>query len=128
MLTYILVVDDECAITEFVFDALSDEGYSIAICHDGASALVSLNERQPDLMLLDIGLPVMPGDRVLRELRAHGFALLPVVVATAGTNPEQYLAQGATAILKKPFTLDSLLNAVATYALPEPEQLSENVA
>jgi len=126
--TYILVVDDERAITDFVFDALSDEGYSIAICHDGVSALVSLNERQPDLMLLDIGLPVMPGDQVLRELRAHGFALLPVVVATAGTNAEQYLAQGATAILKKPFTLDSLLNAVATYALPEPEQLSENVA
>jgi len=126
--TYILVVDDERPITDFVFDALSDEGYSIAICYDGASALVSLHERQPDLMLLDIGLPVMPGDQVLRELRAQGFALLPVVVATAGTNPEQYLAQGATAILKKPFTLDSLLDAVATYALPEPEQLSEVVA
>jgi len=126
--TYILVVDDERPITDFVFDALSDEGYSIAICYDGASALVSLHERQPDLMLLDIGLPVMPGDQVLRELRAQGFALLPVVVATAGTNPEQYLAQGATAILKKPFTLDSLLDAVATYALPEPEQLSEIVA
>ena len=127
-MTYILVVDDERAITDFVCDALSDEGYSIAICYDGASALVSLHERQPDLMLLDIGLPVMPGDQVLRELRAQGFALLPVVVATAGTNPEQYLAQGATAILKKPFTLDSLLDAVATYALPEPEQLSEVVA
>ena len=127
-MTYILVVDDERPITDFVFDALSDEGYSIAICYDGASALVSLHERQPDLMLLDIGLPVMPGDQVLRELRAQGFALLPVVVATAGTNPEQYLAQGATAILKKPFTLDSLLDAVATYALPEPEQLSEVVA
>ena len=127
-MTYILVVDDEHAITDFVFDALSDEGYNIAICHDGASALVSIYERHPDLVLLDIGLPVMTGDLVLRELRSRGFALLPVIVATAGTNAEQYLAHGATAILKKPFTLDNLLDTVATHALSESGPLHESVA
>lgn len=103
----ILVVDDERAITDFVLDALAEEGYSVTACHDGATALMRIQAEAFDLVLLDIGLPVMTGDVVLRKLRAAGQTRLAVVVATASTNAEQYLAQGATDILKKPFTLDS---------------------
>jgi DNA-binding response OmpR family regulator len=109
----ILVVDDERTITDFVSDALSEEGYTVTVCHDGASALLKIQTAPPDIVLLDIGLPVMTGDAVLRELRAGRFADLPVVVATASTNAEQYLGLGATGILKKPFTLDRLLQIVA---------------
>ncbi|HMQ34854.1 MAG TPA: response regulator [Chloroflexaceae bacterium] len=111
----ILVVDDERSITDFVSDVLSEEGYRVRVCHDGASALLDIRRAPPDLVLLDIGLPVMTGDTVLRELRGGGFAALPVIVTTASTNAEQYLAVGATAILKKPFTLDRLIEIVGDY-------------
>jgi DNA-binding response OmpR family regulator len=111
----ILVVDDERSITDFVADVLSEEGYSVGVCHDGASALLKIRSEAPDLVLLDIGLPVMTGDSVLRELRARGYAKLPIIITTASTNAEQYLAVGATAILKKPFTLDRLLAVVGDY-------------
>ena len=114
----VLVVDDERAITDFVSDVLIEEGYEVAVFHDGASALLDIQREAPALVLLDIGLPVMTGDLVLRELRANGFAHLPIVVATAGTNAEQYLAIGANAVLKKPFSLELLLNTVARYAGP----------
>jgi DNA-binding response OmpR family regulator len=111
----VLVVDDEHAITDFVSDALLEEGYRVAVCHDGASALLDIRREPPTLVLLDIGLPVMTGDLVLRELRASGYSELPIVVATAGTNPDQYLAIGANAVLKKPFTLENLLSTVARF-------------
>jgi DNA-binding response OmpR family regulator len=120
-LVTVLVVDDERAITDFVSDALVEEGYEVTVCHDGASALLDIQREPPSLVLLDIGLPVMTGDLVLRELRASGYDELPIVVATAGTNPEQYLAIGANAVLKKPFTLEHLLNTVARFADDAPE-------
>jgi two-component system KDP operon response regulator KdpE len=111
----VLVVDDERAITDFVSDALIDEGYHVSVCHDGASALLDIRREPPALVLLDIGLPVMTGDLVLRELRSSGYSQLPIVVATAGTHPEQYLKIGANAVLKKPFTLENLLSTVARF-------------
>ncbi len=109
----ILVVDDERSITDFVSEVLSEEGYRVRVCHDGASALLDIRRQEPDLVLLDIGLPVMTGDTVLRELRQSGFDGLPVIVTTASTNAERYLDEGATAILRKPFTLDRLLELVS---------------
>lgn len=108
----ILVVDDERSITEFVSDALLDEGYEVAVVHDGASALLTIQREPPDLVLLDVGMPVMTGDELLRRLRGDSYDDLPVIIMTAGTHPEQYLSQGANAILKKPFNLDHLLSSV----------------
>lgn len=108
----ILVVDDEPDITELVANILIDEGYMVCIAHDGASALDSIYLRPPDLVILDISMPVMGGDDLLYELRANGFARLPVIVATAGMHPERFLNHGATAILPKPFDLDQLLTTV----------------
>ncbi|GAB4437387.1 MAG: hypothetical protein OHK0015_30070 [Chloroflexi bacterium OHK40] len=118
----ILVVDDERAITDFVADALSDEGYTVTVCHDGASALLEVHREAPDVVLLDIGLPVMSGDLVLRQLRADGFTTLPIIVASAGTHLDQFLALGATAILRKPFGLERLIDLVAVYTSGEQAQ------
>lgn len=115
-MAHILVVDDERAITDFVLDALSEEGYEVSVCHDGAAALRQIQSEAPDLVLLDIGLPGMTGDVVLREARARGYTRLPVVIATASTNADQYLAIGASDILRKPFTLDRLLEIVDAHS------------
>jgi CheY-like chemotaxis protein len=115
----ILVVDDEIAIARLVADALEDEGYQVRIHHDGASALLDIVHDTPDLVLLDIAMPVMVGDEVLRYLRAHGYQALPVIVMTAGLQPEQYLSQGANAILPKPFDLQAMLDAVQRHLPPQ---------
>ena len=108
----ILIVDDELAITELIAELLDDEGYSVRVVHDGASALLEIIRQLPQLIILDIGLPVMTGEELLRLIRERGFTSVPVIVMSAGIHLNQYLAQGATDILAKPFDLDTLLERV----------------
>lgn len=111
----ILVVDDHEEITDLVADALIDEGYRVRVAHDGASALRAIRREPPDLLLVDIAMPVMRGDELLRRLRSEGFDWLPVIVMTADTRPERYRDGGPTMLLRKPFELGSLITSVATY-------------
>jgi DNA-binding response OmpR family regulator len=111
----ILIVDDEPTIAALVAESLHDAGYCVAVVHDRASAVrIGL----PDLVLLDINMPVMPGDEVLRELRSNSFASLPIIVMSAAAHPERFLARGATATLTKPINIDLLL-AIVTRCLSE---------
>jgi two-component system nitrogen regulation response regulator NtrX len=114
----ILVVDDEAPIAGLIADMLEDEGYSVRIHHDGASALIDILKDPPALLILDIAMPVMVGDELLRYLRRHGYEHLPVVVMTAGLRPDQYLAQGANVVIAKPFDLLEMLAAVQRYLPP----------
>jgi len=114
----ILVVDDEVPIAQFIATALEDEGYPVRMAHDGASALLEIIARPPCLVLLDIAMPVMVGDELLRYLRQKGFADLPVIIMTAGLHPEIYLSQGANEVLPKPFDMEMLLDKVARYVPP----------
>jgi CheY-like chemotaxis protein len=114
----ILVVDDEAPIAQVVAELLRDEGYSVRVVHDGASALLEIAAQRPALLLLDVAMPVMLGDELLRYLRRNGFADLPIVMMTASLRPEIYLAHGADAVLPKPFELDDLLAAVTRYLPP----------
>lgn len=114
----VLVVDDELAITEFVLDALSDEGYDVRVCHDGASALLEIQNDRPDLVLLDISLPVMTGEEVLNRVRGNGGSAavnLPIIVMTARPRAQQFLEYGANAVLEKPFTVVNLIETIARY-------------
>jgi len=111
----ILVVDDQPEITELVAEALSEEGYRVRVAHDGAAALRAIQRRTPDLLLVDIAMPVMRGDELLHRLRSDGFPTLPVVVMTADTRPERFRSMGANQCLRKPFDLFSLIETVEAY-------------
>ncbi len=65
----ILVVDDELPIADILKFKLEKEGYQVAIANDGVEALEKFEEFKPDLMLLDIMLPLMDGMEVCREVR-----------------------------------------------------------
>ncbi len=108
----ILIVDDEPAIAALLADMLRDEGYLVRTCHDGATALLEIFRQPPSLVVLDVAMPVMLGSDLLEYLRKRGFADLPVIMMTAGVNPKQYLAQGANAVVSKPFDLDQMLLTV----------------
>src|SRR5579859_827300 len=109
----ILVVDDEQLITDVVTEVLTDEGYTVRVVHDGASALLSIRTEPPDLVILDVAMPVMTGEELLHTLRTGGYGRLPIIISTAGLHPERFLTEGANAILHKPFDLDQLLATVA---------------
>lgn len=115
----ILVVDDEIAVGEVVVDYLTEKGYEAELVPDGAQAIASVHRQKPDLVLLDMTLPGMPGVDVLRTLQ--GFEReLPVVMITG--NADADLAQttlrlGAFDYIAKPIDfpyLDRVVEAALT--------------
>lgn len=111
----ILVAEDDRTIGNFVCEVLSSEGYTVERVLDGASAVLAVRAKQPQLLLLDIGLPVMTGDEVLKALRCAGFWNLAIVVTSAASNSTTYLGLGANAVLPKPFLLEELIAVVNQY-------------
>lgn len=65
----LLIVDDEVAILEALTDILSVEGYEVATAANGAEGLKRAGEERPDLILLDLMMPVMDGQEMLRRLK-----------------------------------------------------------
>ena len=78
----ILIVDDERAIREGMKAVLSGEGFEVRTARDGEDALRRIDEKRPDLVLLDVMMPKMNGFRACEEIRRRD-ALLPVIFLTA---------------------------------------------
>ncbi len=82
----ILVVDDEPDVVRLVEFRLQREGFDILTASDGRSALDLLEHEKPDLIVLDIMMPLMDGMEVLRQIRQHrGTSRIPVIMLTAKT-------------------------------------------
>src|SRR5437773_3898106 len=109
----ILVVDDEPKIVQLARDYLEHAGFSVLTAGDGASALQAAGVRQPDLVVLDLGLPGVDGLEVMRSIRASGST--PVVVLTArDTELDKLLGLelGADDYVTKPFSPRELVARV----------------
>jgi two-component system, chemotaxis family, chemotaxis protein CheY len=115
----VLVVDDDPDIGEFVSLALSDEGYEVVTAPHGRAALTRVEERPPDLIVLDMRMPVMDGWEFARAYRERPGPHAPIIVFTAARDAaERAAAIEANGYLAKPFSLDELLDAVARHAQP----------
>ena len=109
----ILIVDDDESIRQIVRICLTDEGYEVFEASNGQVALNTLNELTPDLILLDLRMPVMDGWEFARRYEQMPAPRAPVVAFVAALNAEQDCADlDAAGILAKPFDLDDLLKAV----------------
>ncbi len=114
----VLVVDDEPDIRRLVSDALRLEGYRVRTAGDGQEALQRVAEERPDLILLDLMLPVMDGRQFCRLLTHTPTATvrdghIPVILVSADRHLRERAAElGAVDYLPKPFDLDDLLAAV----------------
>jgi len=109
----ILVVDDEPKIAQLARDYLEHAGFSVLTAGDGASALQAAGVRQPDLVVLDLGLPGVDGIEVMRSIRAAGST--PIVVLTArDTELDKLLGLelGADDYVTKPFSPRELVARV----------------
>jgi DNA-binding response OmpR family regulator len=102
----VLIVEDDLDSREAIRDVLIEEGFEVREAANGLQALESIGEQTPDLVLLDLQLPVMRGELVLQVLRAARRNLRIVVMSST------IAALAGTVQIAKPFSLDDLLGAV----------------
>jgi two-component system KDP operon response regulator KdpE len=111
--TFVLAVDDDPAILRTLSINLRARGYDVETAGDGRSALQVIDERMPDVVILDLGLPDVDGVAVLRRLRS--FTDVPVVVLSARHGSEdkvEALDLGADDYVTKPFDTEELFARV----------------
>ena len=109
----ILIVEDDVNIRELLSLYLGQEGYVIETAQDGAEGLRAFKRCHPDLVLLDLMMPVMDGSQMLRELRA--FSKTPVIILTAKGevfDKVTLLEMGADDYITKPFEMREVIARV----------------
>jgi CheY-like chemotaxis protein len=117
MSTRILVVEDDDSIRDLVDIVLSSAGYEVLTASDGAVALQVVGSVHPDLVLLDMRMPVMDGWEFARQYRAGPEPHAPIVVLTAARDAAERAAEiHANGYLGKPFEVPDLLAMVSRYA------------
>ena len=112
MTPYVLVVEDEDALATLLQYNLEKEGYDVTVAGDGEEALILVEERQPDLVILDWMLPKVSGIEVCRRLRSRPETRnVPIIILTARgeeTDRIRGLDTGADDYVVKPFSMTEL--------------------
>lgn len=106
----VLVVDDERQIRRFLQTGLGGRGYDVVVAVDGVEALDKIATGQPDLVILDLGMPNLDGIEVLRRVRE--WSNVPIIVLSVRDDDRGKVAAldlGADDYLVKPFSMDELL-------------------
>lgn len=110
----VLVIEDEKAIVDILKFNLKREGYDAVVAYDGDAGLRMAREQKPDIILLDVMLPLKDGFSVCRELREQGDTV-PIIILTAReTEVDKVfgLEIGADDYITKPFSMRELLARV----------------
>lgn len=111
----ILVVDDEPDIRGLLQEILEDEGYAVSVADTAAAAQESIEESQPDLVLLDIWMPDMDGVSLLKSWKSAGKLTFPVIMISGHGTVEtavEATRHGAVDFIEKPLSLAKLLLTV----------------
>jgi two-component system, OmpR family, KDP operon response regulator KdpE len=109
----ILVVDDEPQIRRVMRTTLSAQGYAIVEARDGQEALEKLRSERPDLVLLDVNMPVMDGLETCREMRrGSDVGIIMLTVRNSEQDKVRALDAGADDYVVKPFGIQELLARV----------------
>ncbi len=107
---HILLVDDEPALVRVLQPVLEAAGYRVTVAADAGEALARLDEIEPDIMLLDLGLPDMDGKELIRTVQANSD--LPIIVISARHQEAEKIAAldgGAVDYVDKPFEIGELM-------------------
>jgi DNA-binding response OmpR family regulator len=112
--TRVLIAEDEPRIVAFLEKGLRANGFTTVAADTGPRAAAMARDADFDLMILDLGLPTMDGQQVLREIRRRG-EVLPVIILTARSGVDDTVAGldgGADDYVTKPFRFEELLARV----------------
>jgi len=118
MRSRVLVADDDAATRALIDMALQEAGYDCVLAADGKAALEQTRATRPDLVVLDVAMPLLSGDEVQRELRRDPRTrYIPVVFVTAKRTTAEVAARlrnGADDYVAKPFDVDELVARIAS--------------
>ena len=107
----VLVVDDDPAIRTLIVSSLRRDGYHLSEAANGREALEAMRREHPDVVVLDLMMPILSGWDVLQE-RLHDPALIkiPVIIVSANREPQllEAVDKGICAFLPKPFDINAL--------------------
>ena len=110
----VLVVDDHRQVLRFVEINLKLHGFGVITTTSGEEALAIIRAEEPDIMLLDIVMPIIDGFEVLRQLRI--FNQLPVIAFSASiANCAEAIKLGANAFVSKPFNINDLEGKIGAF-------------
>lgn len=115
----LMVVDDDAVARLTMEDILTEEGYEVMVAHDGCDASEQLTRRVPQLLLTDLEMPELNGERLIEHVRAT-HPQLPILVLTsrlvidARREAERL---GVSGYINKPIEIEALLAAVAASLL-----------
>jgi DNA-binding response OmpR family regulator len=106
----VVLIEDDEGIREVIELALTGAGYRVHLASNGAEALDIVARTTPQLILLDLKMPILDGREFARRYRRSARPPAPLVLLTAAEDPAAEAASiGADAYLAKPFDLDALL-------------------
>ena len=112
----ILIIEDQPALCQLYQTVLEREGHDVVLAYTGESGIEAARQATPDLVILDLVLPTMPGVQVARQLREEGFLDKAPLIVTSGIGGDETGAiaesLGASAVLSKPFDIGSMLDVV----------------
>ena len=111
----ILVVEDDAAVRNLITVTLETQNYRFESASDGRQALLAVTSQQPDIVLLDLGLPDMDGVAIIRRIRS--WSAMPILVISARSDDRDKIAAldaGADDYITKPFSVDELLARIRT--------------
>ena len=113
---YVLIVEDDDEIRDFVALLLGTEGYTVRTARNGAEALEIAGATRPRLILLDMRMPVMDGWAFARAYRSRPGPHAPILVMTAARDAGERAQEiQADAYVAKPFDLNHLLSLVSSF-------------
>jgi len=125
----ILIVDDEPQITRVLRRSLTTHGYDVRSAADGESALETLTDWPPDLVVTDLSMPNMNGLELCKRLRT--ISKIPIIVLSVRGEEQtkvEALDAGADDYVTKPFGMDELLARIRAALRRAPEQLPDDPA
>jgi DNA-binding NarL/FixJ family response regulator len=115
----VLIVDDHPLVREALAERLSDEDdlTVVGVCEDGSQVLEAAERLQPDVVCMDLSMPVMNGLAAAEAVRAAQLDVRIVVLTGSSTTPREAGAAGADALMPKSARLDALLHCVRSLAV-----------
>jgi DNA-binding response OmpR family regulator len=114
----ILTIEDDPAITTFLNMLLTIYEMQVVVANDGATGIQLARTESPDLILLDLMMPVLDGWEVCHAIRS--FSQVPIIVVSAVSNREQInsaLSAGANAFMEKPISIEELVAQIRHFTV-----------
>lgn len=118
---HILVIDDDITSLDIVCYLFEEHGYRVDRCTDGFSAIESVRNSPPDLMIVDLMMPQINGVETVRQIRDLGVGAVPIIAFTAVDEPDLHreaMDAGCNEVLTKPCPAEKLIRQIRRF-LPQ---------